>query len=392
MEPYRDDPNLTAALRALRPAPRPEFAAELDARAASGFPPEGRFASRLARLTSRLRSTPPRRLLAPAGAFALSAIIVATAVVSVSEEQGDLPNVTTTQPPAVTDRPADGQSGGGITQYSAPTPSTSPAAGRNSSSAGSAVTESKASSGAELSLDPSRPPGPYASQTRRRDIERSAQMVLGADPADVRADATKVFDAVHVADGIVLRSAIRDGEAGDAGAEFDLLIPSAKLGDALAAFSAIAEVRSRHEATQDITAPTVSTGERLQDSQAKIESLLGQLAASDTDAERTAVEAQLRAERRHSAALRSRLSSLRRRASFSRVSLRIETGAPSATTEDEGGWGVSDGLDDAGRILAVAAGVTVIALAILGPLALIAFLAWLAHRALTRRSRERALD
>jgi len=58
----------------------------------------------------------------------------------------------------------------------------------------------------------------------------------------------------------------------------------------------------------------------------------------------------------------------------------------------EGGWGVSDGLDDAGRILAVAAGVTVIALAILGPLALIALLAWLAHRILVRRSRERALD
>ncbi|HWO17037.1 MAG TPA: DUF4349 domain-containing protein [Solirubrobacterales bacterium] len=170
------------------------------------------------------------------------------------------------------------------------------------------------------------------------------------------------------------------------------MIPSAKLGDALAAFSSIAEVRSRSESTLDITAPTVGVGEKLQDSQAKIESLLGQLAEADSAEERAAVEAQLRAERRHAATLRSRLSSLRRRANFSRVSLRIETGAPSTMAKGEGGWGVSDGLDDAGRILAVAAGVTVIALAILGPLALIALLAWLAHRILVRRSRERALD
>jgi Domain of unknown function (DUF4349) len=385
MEPYRDDPNLTAALRALRPAPRPEFIAELNARAASGFPPNGRFAGRLARLTSRLRSTPPRRLLAPAGALAVTAIVVATAVVSVTEKPGDLSTVTTTQPPAAVDRPPNRGSGGGSTQYSAPIPSVSPAAaGGISSSADSAAAELKSNAGL-LS-------GPYASQTRRRDIERSAQMILGTEPADVRADAAKIFDAVHAADGIVLRSAIRDGEAGEAGAEFDLLIPSAKFGDTLAAFSAIAEVRSRHESTQDITAPTIGVGERLQDSRAKIEGLLSQLASADTDAERAAVEAQLRAERRHAAALRSRLSDLRRRANFSRVSLQIETGAPSATEGSEGGWGVSDGLDDAGRILAVAAGVTVIALAILGPLALIAFLAWLTHRTLARRSRERALD
>ena len=38
MSSYRDDTDLAAALRALRPTPRPEFAAELDARVAAGFP------------------------------------------------------------------------------------------------------------------------------------------------------------------------------------------------------------------------------------------------------------------------------------------------------------------------------------------------------------------
>jgi hypothetical protein len=389
MEPYRDDPNLTAALRALRPAPRSEFAAELDALAASGFPPGGRFAGSLARLTSRLRSKPPRRLLAPAGAFALTAIVVATAVVSVTESgPGNPPEVhfgaANPSPPAGSYRLGSGAQHGVAPEI------TTPAAGGVSSSAGTNTSAEGLSRTYEPLLSDNS--GPYASQAGRRDIERSAQMVLGTESADIRADAAKVFDAVHAADGIVLRSSIRDGAEGEAGAEFELLIPSPRLGDALAAFSGIAEVRSRSESTQDITAPTVSVGERLQDSRARIESLLGQLAEADSEEERAAVEAQLRAERRHATGLRSRLSFLRRRANFSRVSLRIETGAPSATTEGEGGWGVSDGLDDAGRILAVAAGVTVIALAILAPLALIAFLAWLAHRTLTRRSRERALD
>jgi Domain of unknown function (DUF4349) len=375
MEPYRDDPNLTAALRALRPTPRPEFAAELDARAVSGFRRDGLFAGPLARFASRLRSTTPRRLLAPAGALALTALVVATAVVSVNESgpsgqpaeqyfSGGAPS-----PQAV------GRSEAGVQSSAAGPKAASP-------SAGSGVAKSAGSVSGSLGNS-----GPYASQAARRDIERSAQIVLGAEPSEVRTDAGKVFNAVHDVDGIVLRSSIRD----EAGAEFDLLIPSAKLGDALASFSAIAEVRSRHESTQDITAPTIGVGERLRDSRAKIEGLLRQLANADTDTERTAVEAQLRAERRHAAALRSRLSTLRRRANFSRVSLRIETGEPTATGGNEGDWGVNDALDNAGRILTVAAGVAVIALAILGPLALIALLAWLAHRTLVRRSRERAL-
>ena len=101
-------------------------------------------------------------------------------------------------------------------------------------------------------------PAPTPRRRRHRDIERSAPRSCSAPSRrEVRADAAKVFEAVHAADGIVLRSSIRDGAAGDAGADFELLIPTAKLGDALASFSAIAEVRSRHESTQDITAPTV---------------------------------------------------------------------------------------------------------------------------------------
>lgn len=367
MEPRRDDVGLIAELRALRPSPRPEFAAELDRRAEAGFPQQKDSSANLfERAAARLRATPPRRLLAPVGAFALVALVVATAIVATSDNGAS---------PSLSFHPQGNARGSSGIQHSEALPSAS----------GSAGTEARGQSSYAGNA------GRYASHASHRDVERSAQIVLGADPADVRGDAAKVFDAVHAADGIVLRSSIRDGAAGEAGAYFDLLIPSGKVGDALAAFSAIAEVRSRHESTQDITAPTVGTGERLQDSQAKIEGLLAQLATTTTDAERAAVEAELRSERARAAALRSRLANLSRRANLSRVSLRIETGKSSGGNNG-GSWGIGDGFHDAGRILAIAAGVAVIGLAIVAPLALICLLAWLAHRAWVRTRREQALD
>jgi hypothetical protein len=380
MKPFENEAELAAALSELRPTPEEEFAAELDAWADVGFPRRSRRRSAWGSLRERLTSTPPRRLLVPAGAFAVAAIVIATAVVATTDRQDPpasnnlLSLMNTTDGTGTETEPSD-------LSESVSKSAEAPAGASTAASATGYAPKGSAS-------------GPYAADTGPRDIERSADIVLGADPADVRADSAKVFDAVHAADGIVLSSSIRDGDAGEAGADFELLIPAAKVGDALAAFSGIAEVRSRHEATQDITAPTVRVGEKLQDSRAKIEGLLGQLASADTDEERAAVEAQLRSERYRAAAFRSRLSSLSRRANLSRVSLRIETGASSSSGEG-GGWGVADGLDGAGRILAVAAGVTVIGLALFAPfalIALIALIAWLTRRAWIRQARTRALS
>jgi hypothetical protein len=404
MEPFRDD-QLIAELHGLRPAPRPAFAAELDARAAAGFPRKASVGGPpLSRLAARLRALPPRGLLLPAGATAIAAIVVATAAVALSEDASTT-NISRTI--SSTSKPASAQ---GLTGHLAHSqsphldslPATNGAekpsaeAGHAASSSGAASSHSADSSAIQFSeAVPARvraPSGPYASQTGHRDVERSAEMVLGADPADVRHAAGKVFETVHRYDGIVLRSSIEDGGEGEAGASFELLIPSGKLSDALAAFSAIAEVRSRHESTADVTAKTVSLGERLQDGRATVESLLKQLANADTDAKRAAAEAELHSERLRVAALRSRLADLRRRANLSHVSLRIETGeGGAAAAGKDGSWGVGDALGDAGHILAIAAGVTLIGLAIIAPLALLCLLGWLAHRAWARRSREHAL-
>jgi hypothetical protein len=237
------------------------------------------------------------------------------------------------------------------------------------------------------------PTGPFASGERRRFNETSAELTLGTDAAHVQPVADDVFGVVGRYEGIVLTSSISDGAEGEAGASFSLLIPSAKLPAALTDLSGIAEVRSRRESSQDITAPVVTTRERLRDARAEVEGLLKQLANADTDEERAAVKAQLRFQHRRVAGLRGALNGLQRRANLSRVSLDVVTGDTTGfgAGGGDGRWTMADALRDAGRVLSVAAGVTLVGLAVLAPLALLALIAWLARRAWVRQSRERAL-
>jgi hypothetical protein len=390
METPRDrDDRMAADLRGLRPKPRPEFTTELDERAAAGFPRR----SRLPRLSfDPLRAFPARRLVLAGGAVAVLAIFVAsTLIVAGRDDSGPQDNLALLEPkhqqatssPEAPDKAAAGgtaaEENSGI-EYETDLPTL-------------ASEESSGARAASGSVYGAAPPEleDRAPNVHRRAVERSAEIVLAAEPGDVGEDSFEVFEVVHAHNGIVMRSSSREGKPGQAGARFELLLPSDDLGDSLAALSAIDEVRSRHEATTDITAPTVDTAELLRDSQARIDSLLAQLESAGTEGEREAVEAELRQERRHRARLRASLQHLEHRASFSRVLLRIETGSAEEPSADGGSWGVGDALGDAGKILAVAAAVAVVGLAILGPIALIALLAWLSHRAWVRRERRRVL-
>jgi hypothetical protein len=389
MEPFRNDQDLITELRTMRPEPRQEFVAELDERAAAGFPRRSSDAiSPLSRFLARIRTTEPRRALIPAGAFALAAIAAATVVVAVNEPKTDSASLaqlsSTDRRPAPS--PAARHHAGGASagvQHEAAIPSI---AGHNpkletfNSNLYSAGTGSTASS-------PST--GPFASKARHREVERAAQIILGTTPSEVHEVASKILQTVHAYQGIVLRSSIHD--VGEADSTFDLLIPSTKLSDALAEFSEAGEMLSRRESTADVTARTVGLGERLQNTEATTKGLLGQLAATETDSEREVLEAELASAREHAAGLRARLSSLQRRVHFSRVSLRIDSKPGAVAGGNSDHWGLSDAFDDAGHILAIAAGVTIVGLAILTPLALIAFLTCLANRAWVRRGRERAL-
>jgi len=349
-----DATGIESMLSELRPTPHPEFVAELDGRAAAGF---ARHESRLERLLSRLRAMPSRRIIAPAAVGALAAVAIATAVVSTTgEESAPAPRANISE--AVQSPSGREES---LNSFSRTLPRGIEAGGASAASAA----------------------------LGHRDIERSARIALLADPENVADDSAQVFAAVHDAHGIVLQSNTTQGPAGRAGATFDLLVPSARLNDALAAISAIDEVGSRHDTTADITAPTVAVGKRLHETRAGIDSLLSQLASAETESEREALEIELRRERSQAAALEAQLAHLHRRTHYSHLSVRIETGDSPAST---GAWGFDDALGSAAHILGVAAGVTLVGLAVLTPLAILVLLAWLARRTWLRIRRERALS
>jgi hypothetical protein len=372
MEPLRDD-QLIAELQALRPAPRPQFAADLDERAAAGFP-------RRSRLRLSLPALPAKRLLIPAGGAAMVAIAVViglNAGGSGSAEEGrrlsELNSSSAKPTPETKPRQPTASKAEGVSRESWEGVQFEPEA---------SAAPAQAAAGA--------PGSTPAASLHRRAVERSAEITLAADPEEVDDDASRVFEAVHANDGIVMRSSTQEGRPGEAGATFELLIPSAKLNDAMAAFSEIDAVRSRHEATADITAPTVTAAELLKESRSRIDSLLGQLEAAESEEEQESIEAELRHERRHAGRLAAQVDHLHERADFSRVSLRIETGGKESS--GGGAWSIDDALHDAGHVLTVAAAVTLVALAVLGPIALIALLAWFTHRAWVRRERRRVLS
>lgn len=387
MKTRRDDFDLAAELRALRRSPSATFADELDTRVAAGFARDER--SRRGPVSAvasalRGRGTSLRRLALSAGATALAALVIATAVVAIDQE-----DPSSSGESALLSLNAEKNPGGEGTQFAAPATLSGgqPPAGKTAESFRGAA----AGSSAEYELGGG--PPPLAAGARK--VDHDAELVLRSEPGDIGENANEVFAVVHANKGIVLNSSIHDWTAtvgnrpAEARAGFELLVPAARLGDTLASLSRIAEVRSRHESTLDITAPTVGIAERLSDAEARIDGLLAQLANAESDEERAAVEAELRRQRQEAAALHAQLDRLHQRARFAHVSLRIESGG--ANNSGSGIWGVDDALDDAGRILAIAAGVALIGIAVLAPLALIALIAWWANRAWTRRRRERAL-
>jgi hypothetical protein len=425
-----DDDTLIAELRELRPTPRPEFGAELDRRVGAGFPrADGRSAAMVpfAMLANWWRGLNPPKRLIPALGMALTVLVVATVVVSISQS-GGRPDISRNEqvmsnevlreevePFSSSSEGSEsseaagaeaaeggaGEAGGGAeeSEEAEGAEESAPVEEEAGGAAGlvpfdEAATEAHAEKGPEKSAKSGAKTKNFDSSFNFRDIERSAYIVLGTKPGEVSAAAAKVYSAVHAANGVVLRSSVQSGNAGATGASFALLIPSRKLNDTLAAFSSIAEVRQRHDATNDITAPTVSAAEELADSNATIDGLLKELADTETEAERESVEARLREERHRHAAIRASLDHLHQRSSMSEVSLRIVTGKGAGVTppsKDKGGWGVGDALHDAGHVLTIAAGVLLIGLAVLAPFALFALLFWLGNRFRVRRLRERAL-
>ena len=230
---------------------------------------------------------------------------------------------------------------------------------------------------------------------RARRVERQASLTLETAADEIGDVSDGVIRATDAVGGIVVTSSVSSGDSGTAGATFSLRVPTRRLDDALARLSKLAHVRSRTQNSQDVTGAFVSAQERLDAALAERKGLLRQLARADTPNETASIRERLRLVQSEIASARAQVRGLRTRTDFSAVSVTIEPGEASGGVGgggNDGTWTPGDALDDAVRVLEVFAGVAVVGIAVLAPLALLGLAAGFAARGARRRRREQALE
>src|SRR4051794_6949195 len=339
-------PDLEMLLRDVRPAPDPTWAARLDARVGEGF-------SRPPAAWKR----PFHALRRHGFAFGAVAAVASALVVIVLAAQRT---------------PTDSQDSGGgsVTAMSAP------------KSAGS---DSKAAA----------PPAVtgITLQPQDRSVKTTTAITLTTALDEVQSVSDRAIAVVDALGGYV-DSSQTDIAGSHATATLSLRIPADKLDDGLARLSKLAHVSARSEQTQDLTDQRAYLEARVRDARADRAGLRLRLQKATTDQERVHLRAQLdRATRRVTQRERA-VAALGQEVAYATVDLSItgrkHAGATGAAPGDR--WTPGDALHDAGRVVGVLASVLVIGLVVLPPMAVIAVLAWLGGRALTRRKRLRALE
>jgi hypothetical protein len=230
----------------------------------------------------------------------------------------------------------------------------------------------------------------------KRQVVQSAQLILSVKSSRIDDVSQQVFNVVGQEKGFVNNSNVTSGGGGTA--FFQLSVPSSNLAATLAALSELksAHVLSRTDNTNDITGQVGGAGQQLAESRALRRSLLKQLANAVTTEQVNSIQARLHDANASIASNLSRLRGLQRQVAYSNITVRVQSStAPPpgpAGGSHSSGFTIGKAAHDAGRVLVVVAGVALIALAVMLPIALVtALLAWMGF-AVRRRRREHALD
>ena len=234
--------------------------------------------------------------------------------------------------------------------------------------------------------------------THGRKQIQSAQLQLTAASNRIQVVSQELFSVVGDVNGVVLSSQITAG-AGNGYASFQLSIPSASLAQAMSELSNLryARVSSRTDQTTDVNGQYQSDVRRLADARALRTSLLKQLAAATTSTQIASLKAQINDAEASISSDEATLRGINHQVDYSNLSVQINSGGPvpvgpTPVAKGSGGFGIGQAAHDAGRVLTVAAGVALIALAALVPVALLAGLGlWIGDR-VRRHRREQALD
>jgi hypothetical protein len=345
------EPELTALVRDVRaqaPAMDPGFRARLDERVERGF-------------ATAQRPKRQRRNLVPA--LGIAGCLLA-GIVAIALTGGGSGN-------------DNGSSGGG-------------GAGAVSTASGPVTEQAqKDSAGGAGSSSSAAAPAP-SQGSRSRKVERSTRLELTT--TDVQDTADGVVRATQASGGFVQSSQVASGD-GNGNASFVLRVPTARLDDAIARLSKLGHVRSLQQSAQDITGAYDSASTRLAEARAERRGLLRAIAKASTAQEISSLRARIADNRREISRYQREFEAVRNRANYATVEVDV-IGRPHKSQPAPGGgsWSPGDAAHDAVRVLEVSAGVALIGLAVLVPLALLGAAAGLGASAYRRRRREAALS
>ena len=388
---------LALAIRADAPAADPDFEQRLDARVESGFAAARRRPFALPAF---------RRPGLAALGVAASMLLALVVTVSVTDQGAD-DGVVLTAPAA---QDGGGAAGGGETGAGA--------AGGGAGEAGDADTPAAAGPAPSAAAEAAKPgdEAPPTAQSearkaepdtalsvpgggvapadpvvpgRNRNVQRSALLTLAAPGEDLQAVADGVVTVTDRYRGFVMHSSVTAAEEGAAAGSFDLRVPVRNLRPALRDLSQLAEVRSRTENADDVTASFRSARTRLEELHAQRRGLLRRLARAETDIQERALRAQIRFVNEEIEAATTQLRDMRRRTSYASISVTL---VADERAEGSTGGGLSDGWNDLKDNLVESGNIALRVLGVAIPLGIVAVLAWLAASAITRRRREAVLD
>ena len=372
---YADLAEIALLLSSERPEIPTSFAQSMDQRVAR------RFAPAPAKV-SRRRRWPSAGFWEATGALTAAVALLAAIVVVAGRGHG-----------------ASSASTSSAAATAASTAPSRPPAGRSASTPRSSASSGAASQPALVppagqSSSPSGSP-PLQPPTSGRKVVQGAQLSLAAPPNRIEDVAQQVYDVIGELNGIVENSTVTQTGGPDGYAEFQLSVPNASLGQAMSRLSSLnyAVVLSRTDQSQDITDAYGAAQRRLADARALRTSLLQQLASATTTEQVDSLKAQIHDAEASISSDQATLARMDQQVNFSQLSLEITArSTPAPVSHGGGGFGIGRAAHDAGRVLTVAAGVALIALAALTPIALVVALGWWIGSAVKRRRREQALD
>ena len=383
---YAEIAEIALLLASDRPEVPPAFARSLDGTVERRFAPLGAPEKRRKRNWSRAWQA--------VGAVAATGVAVVAAVAFVGSGGGSSGASSSSASESVTSAASSAASSPPASSVPAPAQRTAKSlssAGAAASSSGSAA--SGTASTPNSSVAPAAPQ-PLQPPTTGRKVVQGAQLNLTAAANRIEDVAQEIYNLIGQVNGIVQNSSVTQGGPGG-NASFELSVPSGSLGQTMTALSSLnyAQVVSRTDSSQDITDQYGAATRALADARALRTSLLKQLANAVTTEQVNSITAQIHDAEASISSDQATLNGLNHRVNYSQVYVSVQAKAvPPPVTHRSGGFTIGKAAHDAGHVLTVVAGVALIALAALTPIALVVALAWWVGAALRRRRREQALD